>query len=94
MSRVFWSRTAQTDLASIDAHYAAIAPAFADEVARAAVAAGRFLLRFPHAGPRSGLGDTRKWRVRGTPYLLFYRVDGRDIEIVRVRHAQQASPDL
>ena len=86
MSRVKWSRKAQTDIAGIDDHYHALNPDYAARVARLAVKAAHFLCATPDAGPVVGM-RLRKWRVTGTPYLLFYRPEGASIRIVRVVHA-------
>jgi plasmid stabilization system protein ParE len=37
-------------------------------------------------GAQTVAAEVRKWRVRGTPYQLYYRVTGRDIVILRVLH--------
>lgn len=86
MTAVRWSREAQADAASIDEHYHQLNPGYAARVARQAVKAARFLAENPEAGPPVG-NRTRKWRVAGTPYLLFYRHDGKFLRIVRLIHA-------
>lgn len=85
MTSVRWSREAQTDVASIDEHYHEHNPGYAARVARQAVKAARFLADNPDAGPFIG-NRTRKWRVAGTPHLLFYRLDGKILRVVRVMH--------
>ena len=86
MTAIKWSRDAQADIASIDSHYHRLNPGYAANVARKAVTAARFLAESPEAGPSAG-SNTRKWRVTGTPYLLFYRHDGKFLRIVRIMHA-------
>ena len=86
MRTVRWSRDAQADVASIDSHYHQLNPGYAARVARLAVRAGRFLAENPEAGPPVG-NQTRKWRVSGTPYLLFYRPEEKVLRIVRIMHA-------
>ncbi|HKX23403.1 MAG TPA: type II toxin-antitoxin system RelE/ParE family toxin [Rhizorhapis sp.] len=89
MTGMKWSRLAQADLAQIDEYYQAGDPDFADLIGHEAIRAARFLLANPDAGVRTGLGEVRKWPVPNTPYLLFYRRDGSDIRILRVRHNRQ-----
>jgi toxin ParE1/3/4 len=86
MIPIRWSREAQADIASIDDHYHRLNPGYADRIGRQAVKAAQFLANNPEAGQRVS-ARTRKWRVGGTPYLLFYRVDGTHLRIVRLMHA-------
>jgi toxin ParE1/3/4 len=88
VSRAYWTRLAQADLAAIDDYYERLNPDFALRVARKAIAASRFLADHPRAGPEIDPG-IRKWRVPTTDYILVYRVVGGGIEVVRVYHAQQ-----
>jgi len=55
------------------------------------LASARFLAAVPAAGPVSVRGDRRKWRVAGTKYILFYRITGDHIRILRVPHGAQDS---
>jgi toxin ParE1/3/4 len=92
---IIWSVSAQRDLAEIDLHYLSIDPDLADRIGRAALAAARFLAENPMAGPAVEGTNKRKWIVRGTPYLIFYRAENDRLRIVRVRHmAQDWKPQL
>jgi len=59
-----------------------------------------FLLEHPGAGPIRGFHsrrarDVRTWGVRGfQAYLLFYRIAGEDLEIVRFLHGARDWPRL
>ena len=86
MKFVRWSRAAQTDLASIDEYYRDLDPAHSLEIGQKAIAAGRFLATYPEAGRQVSDRDIRKWGVRGTPYQLFYRLDGDVLRILRLMH--------
>jgi toxin ParE1/3/4 len=67
---------------------------------RAVEEALQFLVRHPRAGrvrefraPRAR--GVRSWLVTGFPvYLLFYRIDGGDLEIVRLLHGARDLTDL
>lgn len=88
MSRAVWTRRAQADLVRIDSFYEQNAPDFADALGRAAIRAGNFLAEHPHAGPALDDGE-RKWLVPHTDYVLVYRINEPDLEILRVFHGRE-----
>jgi toxin ParE1/3/4 len=88
VKRAIWASQALDDFIGIDHFYAESSPDYADRVGNAAVRAVRFLTDNPFAGPRVE-GDTRKWRVPGTDYLLLYDVVPDGIEILRVHHGRE-----
>jgi plasmid stabilization system protein ParE len=88
MKRSYWTIEARQDLAAIDDYYFTLNPDHALRVGRAAIAAARFLAERPEAGPVLVEG-ARKWRVRGTDYILIYRPVSQGIEVLRVYHAKQ-----
>jgi toxin ParE1/3/4 len=89
-----WARLAQHDLAAVDDHYMLIDPAIALDIGERILAAARFLQETPLAGPMTGQGDRRKWRVRGTPFILFYRLADDHLRILRVLHSARDRHDL
>lgn len=89
MTPVEWTLAARGDLAEIDAEFAARDAEFADRVGRMAILAGRLLSEWPGSGSLMSDGLVRKWPVRGTPYLLLYRVLKGRIQILRVRRARE-----
>jgi len=86
MSRAIWSSLAQRDLAELDEYYREIDPRVAERMARAAVAAGRLLAANPHLGGAVPERGFRKWRVKQTPYLIFYRPEAGGVRILRLIH--------
>lgn len=42
-----------------------------------------------YAGMRLGIPGLRSFRVRGTPYILFYLARDRQIDLVRVLHGRR-----
>jgi toxin ParE1/3/4 len=88
MTPTRWTRPALSDLADIDDRNRPLSSDHADRVAREAVAAGRFLAEYPMAGPVISDG-VRKWRVRGTDFILLYHVEAGAVTILRVRHARE-----
>ncbi len=53
------------------------------------------LERFPYIGaPREALGPgLRSIRIRPYPHLLFYRVDGDDVTLIRMLHSARDLPN-
>jgi len=90
LRRLEWTERASADLVKLLGYYANIDPDLAPAMRRRVVAAQRPLLDRPGIGSPTGRRGTRKWRVRGTPFLLFYRIssDG-TLQVVNVRHAAQ-----
>jgi toxin ParE1/3/4 len=89
MRRAFWTPDAKNDLAKIDDHLAGIDFEFAKRVGRLAIITSHYLADNPFVGPVIEPGTARKWPVRNTPYLLFYRPVKAGVEILRVRHAHE-----
>ncbi|MGF1550657.1 MAG: type II toxin-antitoxin system RelE/ParE family toxin [Sphingomonadaceae bacterium] len=90
MTRLIWTGAARADLARIDDYYAEADPAFPERMGDNAIAAGRILMEWPHAGSLlGGEQDFRKWPVKSTPYIFIYRILGDRIEILRVRHDRE-----
>ena len=88
-SAIIWTKRARQDLARIDDHYSELDLDFANRAARNAVAAARFLLANPFAGPVVKDTSYRKWRVANSPFLLIYRTEKAAIRIIRVRHYRE-----
>lgn len=74
---ILWPPLARQDLAKIDR-------CLADDIGGRIIAAAIFLLDMPLASPATGHGDRRKWRIRGTPYPMFYRVMEGQLRLLRV----------
>jgi plasmid stabilization system protein ParE len=83
MSGAVWTRCAQIDLARIDSLNRPNDPDFAASFGRAAIAAGEFLAEHPGAGPAMADGE-RKWLVPHTDYVIFHRIVGDGVQILRV----------
>lgn len=89
MIGIEWSAPARVDLEAIDDKFLAIDTALADHMIDRIEQAGKFLREHPAAGPEILSGMVRKWRVRGAPYLLFYRTLPDRVEILRIRHDRE-----
>jgi plasmid stabilization system protein ParE len=89
MRRIEWTPPAQEDLAQIDAYWWLNNPARADEILDRIRASAEFLIGAPKAGPAIDESAARKWNVRGTAYILIYRLGDDRIEILRVHHQRE-----
>jgi toxin ParE1/3/4 len=98
--RVLWRRPAEEDLTEAYLHIGADSPVAAERLLDAVEDAVQLLLENPGAGRARrfrapSARDIRSWGVRGFEnYLIFYRTDGRDIEIVRFIHGARDIPRL
>jgi len=86
MKRVLWSDAAIAELGEADDHHRPLDRVYADRLADSVFAATRFLASNPAAGMEVS-GRRRKWRVRGTPYLILYRPADTSVRILHVVHA-------
>ena len=89
MTRIEWSAPARLDLEEIDDSFTAIDRGIADHIIDRIEQAGDFLRQHPAAGPAILSGTVRKWRVRGAPYLLIYRLLPDRVDILRIRHDRE-----
>ena len=89
MKMVRWSLLAQANLAGINDHHHGLSAGFASRVGTEAIEAACFLVDHPEAGQAVPGSPYRQWRVRKTPYLLFYRFDERTLRVVRLVHASR-----
>ncbi len=86
MGRVTLTPRAEVDLDEIWLHVAADAPAAADRLVDQIVARLQTLADFPRLGPsRPEIAPEARMLIIGD-YLAPYRIDGPDVDIVRVVH--------
>ena len=89
MARVFFTRAARDDLIDIWTHIAEDDPAAADRVLDRLDKVASHLADNPQMGPaRDDIRPGLRYLVSGS-YLLLYRIDGDDIEIVRAVHGRR-----
>jgi len=98
--RVIWHRLAEEDLTEAYLYIGADSPDAAERLLDAVEEAVQFLLENPGVGrlrdfrsPRAQ--GVRSWVVKGfQSYLVFYRPDGDDLEVVRFLHGARDLPRL
>ena len=98
--KVIWHRLAEEDLTEAYIHMGADSPAAAERLLDAVEDAVSFLLENPGAGRRREFSSARargvrSWAVRGfLACLIFYRVAGEDLRVVRLIHGARDLPRL
>ena len=85
--KIVWAERARHDLHELNDFYLAIDADLADRMIGRVEREPDRLLDFPGIGSQTQIAGWRKWRVRDTPYLLFYRVERDRVIIARVLHA-------
>lgn len=88
--RVIWSVRSRHDIEGIHAYIAQVAPLAAGRFASRLIAIVESLADQPHRG-RSLYGEVREI-VAVRPYVVRYRVKGRAVQIIRIKHGAQ-EPD-
>lgn len=88
MSRLIWSPASRRDLHDIETYLSDRNPEAARDTLRAIQRVGRRMLDYPRIG-RAVQEPFRVFGVRGTPYVVIYRLRGTDVEIIRIRHGRE-----
>jgi plasmid stabilization system protein ParE len=89
VTRVKWSGPARRDIERIRLFLEENKLDSYPEIASEIVTTARVIALAPKAAPFVGSTFTRKRKTKRYPYLLFYRIEGPDIWITRVRHSAQ-----
>jgi toxin ParE1/3/4 len=90
--RVKWLRTALANLNDEAEYISQDSPAAAARTVAAIVDAVELLEEYPALGRPGRVPGTRELVVRGTPYIVPYRVRGDTVELLRVFHAARKWP--
>jgi toxin ParE1/3/4 len=91
--RVKWLRTALTNLKAEAEYIAADSPTAAVRTVTAIFDAVSLLEKYPSVGRPGRVTGTRELVVRGTPYIIPYRVRSDRIELLRVFHGARKWPE-
>ena len=87
-----WEKGAQADLQRNIERYAQDDPFTAWRVYQEVLARAERLDDQPGIGRPGRVRGTREFVVTGTPFILVYRVQGAQVEILRVLHGRQQWP--
>lgn len=88
MKRVVWSKTARRELEQINGWFEQFGPDVPLIMTLRVEEALNKLLDFPRIGSPMPDGDFRKFVVRKTPYLIFYKPIRNGVRVLKVRHAR------
>lgn len=90
--RVKWLRTALANLNDEAEYISQDSPAAGARTVAAILDAVDLLKKYPAAGRPGRVPGTRELVVRGTPYIVPYRVRGNTVELLRVFHGARKWP--
>jgi toxin ParE1/3/4 len=90
--KIRWTGIAADDLKSVHDYLSEHAPEQADSVVDRILADIENLQRFPSLGRQGRLGGTRELVIVGTPFIVFYRLQKSQVEILGVLHAARKWP--
>ena len=90
--KVIWSPYAIDDLIAIRSYIAEHNPKAADSVARRILHSISFLTEYPQIGVQTHRTDVRKLIVKQSPYIIPYRIQDGEIEILEVFDGRQCAP--
>ena len=88
-----WTKKALVQFAKLQDYIAQDSPLAAQAVAQRIADATHLLLTQPDLDRLGRIDGTREWVVKHTPYLLAYRHDGKQLQILRVIHSKQQWPE-
>jgi toxin ParE1/3/4 len=87
--RLYWSKRADADLIAIWRHVAPDSERAADALLDRLQARCKLLVQFPELGPLRGGRRLDVRQLGEGEYLIFYRINGLRIEILRVLHGRR-----
>jgi toxin ParE1/3/4 len=87
--QVRWTLAASSDLESIAHYLFEKTPEHAPRLIRELYNAAAKLTRFPDRGRPGKKKGTRELVLRGSPYIVVYKISGQALFIVRVLHGSQ-----
>ncbi len=90
--KVVWTEPAAQALETIQDFIATDSPKAAWEVAQAIRLAVARLEMHPQSGRQGRIGDTYELVIAGLPYILPYRIQGEEIQILSIFHTARKWP--
>jgi toxin ParE1/3/4 len=88
-----WTALARTDLLAIFDYVVARNPRAAGRLLDEIEDDVRGLAAFPRIGRPGRRPNTRELVIGGTPYIVAYRLKGREIQVLRVLHGARQWPE-
>jgi toxin ParE1/3/4 len=87
--KIVWSPLARARLREIRAYVALDKPLAAERLATRIIAVVENLRNHPHLGRSGAEPEIRELVIGGTPYIVLYRVRGRQVIISTIWHGAQ-----
>jgi toxin ParE1/3/4 len=88
-----WLARAQRHLIEIHTYIATDNKKAARKVIQRIQAAAPMLARHPQAGRAGRIEGTREFAIPDTPYLIVYRIQGKEAQILAIQHGAQQWPE-
>ena len=92
--QIRWLEEAVLDLQKLHHYIQKDKPQAAEKTAKLIYETVDLLAQQPAMGRAGRVPHTRELILGGTPYIIPYRVKGREIEILRVLHASMQWPEV
>lgn len=90
---LLWKESAEADLQWNIERYAEADPATAWRIYGEVITRAEALDTHPDMGRPGRVTGTKEFVLKGTPFILVYRVDKDQVEILRVLHGAQMWPE-
>jgi len=90
--KICWTDVAVADLKSVYEYLSEHAPARADTIVDRILAGIDVLEQYPNLGRQGRIDGTRELVITGTPFIVFYRLQKSQVEILGVLHAARKWP--
>jgi len=91
--KIRWTDVAAADLKSVHEYLSEHAPARADTIVDRILAGIDVLEQYPNLGRQGRIDGTRELVITGTPFIVFYRLQKSQVEILGVLHAARKWPE-
>lgn len=89
MRRIRWTAQARRDFIRIADDYARVAPEFPLRLLKRIDALAELLAGEPGIGPELKGRKDRKFRIKGSDYILIHRASRSELGILRVQHGRK-----
>ena len=91
--KIRWTVVAADDLKLVYEYLSERAPTRADAIVDRILAGIDVLEQYPSLGRHGRLDGTRELVITGTPFIVFYRLQKSQVEILGILHAARKWPD-
>ena len=89
---VVWTKSSVSDLVHIREYIEIENPTASSKIANLILETVEQLIEFPNLGRPGRVRGTRELVISNTPYLIPYRIQNEEIQLLRVLHGRQDYP--